>query len=64
MAPCPGEILGGGLLFFMPEKNETPTGREDCKGFVQHSRVLGFPASVKKYQSRCRYASVSLSGDS
>jgi hypothetical protein len=35
----------------MPEKNETPTGREVCRGSVQHSWVLGFPTHIKISES-------------
>ena len=35
----------------MPEKNETPTGREVCRGLVQHSWVLGFPTHNKISES-------------
>ena len=35
----------------MPEKNETPAGREVCRGLVQHSRVLCFPADAKISES-------------
>lgn len=35
----------------MPEKNETPAGREVYRGLVQHSWVLGFPTAIKISES-------------
>jgi hypothetical protein len=35
----------------MPEKNETPAGREVCRGLVQHSWVLHFPTAIKISES-------------